>query len=92
MSAALDGWTHVMVFVYTFAVSGFVFFFIARTILTKKIDLLKVGGGSGTVRPFPIWALVGPPIQSDVINSLTRYFSESRRKSRLLPEADLMMP
>ncbi|PAV19472.1 OPT oligopeptide transporter [Pyrrhoderma noxium] len=35
MSAALDGGTQVMVFVYTFA----------------------VGGGSGTVRPFPIWAL-----------------------------------
>ncbi|KAH8114070.1 peptide transporter MTD1 [Phellopilus nigrolimitatus] len=41
MSAALDGGTQVMVFVYTFA----------------------VGGGSGTVRPFPIWALnpVGNP-------------------------------
>ncbi|KAI5117568.1 hypothetical protein M0805_009646 [Coniferiporia weirii] len=35
MSAALDGGTQVMVFVYTFA----------------------VGGGSGTVRPFPNWAL-----------------------------------
>jgi OPT family small oligopeptide transporter len=35
MSAALDGGTSVMVFIYTFA----------------------VGGGSGTVRPFPNWAL-----------------------------------
>ncbi|THG93602.1 hypothetical protein EW026_g7677 [Hermanssonia centrifuga] len=35
LSAALDGGTQVMVFVYTFA----------------------VGGGSGTVRPFPTWAL-----------------------------------
>jgi len=35
MSAALDGGTSVMIFVYTFA----------------------VGGGSGTVRPFPTWAL-----------------------------------
>ncbi|KAG7090421.1 hypothetical protein E1B28_009540 [Marasmius oreades] len=35
MSAALDGGTSVMVFIYTFA----------------------VGGGDGTVRPFPIWAL-----------------------------------
>ena len=37
MSAALDGGTQIMVFIYTFA----------------------VGGGSGTVRPFPTWALVG---------------------------------
>ncbi|KAI0797406.1 OPT oligopeptide transporter [Irpex lacteus] len=35
LSAALDGGTQIMIFVYTFA----------------------VGGGSGTVRPFPEWAL-----------------------------------
>ncbi|KAJ3552837.1 hypothetical protein NM688_g3945 [Phlebia brevispora] len=41
LSAALDGGTQVMIFVYTFA----------------------VGGGSGTVTPFPTWALnpVGNP-------------------------------
>jgi hypothetical protein len=36
LSAALDGGTQIMIFVYTFA----------------------VGGGSGTVRAFPEWALV----------------------------------
>lgn len=48
MSAALDGGTSVMVFVYTFA----------------------VGGGSGTVRPFPTWAL-NPKGNPDYCQRLT---------------------
>jgi len=48
MSAALDGGTSVMVFVYTFA----------------------VGGGSGTVRPFPTWAL-NPAGNPDYCKRLT---------------------
>lgn len=50
LSAALDGGTQVMVFVYTFA----------------------VGGGSGTVRDFPNWALVGFFSTSKLI-ALTSY-------------------
>ncbi|KAL5526996.1 hypothetical protein ACEPAF_8725 [Sanghuangporus sanghuang] len=48
MSAALDGGTQVMVFIYTFA----------------------VGGGSGTVRPFPTWAL-NPTGNPDYCKRLT---------------------
>ncbi|KAF9255108.1 OPT oligopeptide transporter [Marasmius fiardii PR-910] len=48
MSAALDGGTSVMVFIYTFA----------------------VGGGSGTVRPFPTWAL-NPTGNPDYCKRLT---------------------
>jgi len=48
LSAALDGGTSVMVFVWTFA----------------------VGGGSGTVRPFPIWAL-NPEGNPDYCKRLT---------------------
>ncbi|KAG7090337.1 hypothetical protein E1B28_009457 [Marasmius oreades] len=48
MSAALDGGTSVMVFIYTFA----------------------VGGGGGTVRPFPIWAL-NPKGNPDYCKRLT---------------------
>lgn len=48
LSAALDGGTSVMIFVYTFA----------------------VGGGSGTVRPFPNWAL-NPPGNPDYCQRLT---------------------
>lgn len=54
MSAALDGGTSVMIFVYTFA----------------------VGGGSGTVRPMPNWALV----------------SYSRFQSLLMPLANAPAP
>ena len=50
LSAALDGGTQVMVFVYTFA----------------------VGGGSGTVRDFPHWALVRPfPLVAALYNGST---------------------
>jgi len=48
LSAALDGGTSVMVFVYTFA----------------------VGGGSGTIRPFPNWAL-NPKGNPDYCERLT---------------------
>ncbi|KAG6907869.1 hypothetical protein DXG01_007083 [Tephrocybe rancida] len=48
MSAALDGGTSVMIFVWTFA----------------------VGGGSGTVRPFPNWAL-NPTGNPDYCKRLT---------------------
>ncbi|KAF9458297.1 OPT oligopeptide transporter [Collybia nuda] len=48
LSAALDGGTSVMVFIYTFA----------------------VGGGSGTVRPFPNWAL-NPKGNPDYCKRLT---------------------
>ncbi|KAF8877581.1 OPT oligopeptide transporter protein-domain-containing protein [Gymnopilus junonius] len=47
MSAALDGGTSVMIFVYTFA----------------------VGGGSGTVRPFPTWAWFVSPFNQEMLVS-----------------------
>jgi len=68
MSAALDGGTEVMVFVYSFAVSTI--YAQVFCVLNCLLFVSKVGGAGGRVVDFPHWAL-NPEGNPDYCKRLT---------------------